>query len=188
MEWVTANTKALTRVRPSDGSGLKPGLGPAWSSEFLESPRPDNGRRAQAQAQPGPVIKSLGAQRALAILLSLKKLALLGKILSKILKSQKQLSFLLHFHYHWYVCLFLNISSILALFINVKLPEVCMKLIFFMVKWFNAEPSKPGKSVRPSPALGSAFWEEPKPRPGPRLTFKACVQPGPNPSPVRPHI
>ena len=52
----------------SDGSGLKPGPGPARSPGFLESPRPDFGRRAQARARPGPLVKSPGAQRALGIL------------------------------------------------------------------------------------------------------------------------
>ena len=52
----------------SDGSGLKPGPGPALSPGFLESPRPDFGRRAQARARPGPLVKSPGAQRALGIL------------------------------------------------------------------------------------------------------------------------
>ena len=51
----------------SDGSGLKPGPGPARSPGFLESPRPDFGRRAQARARPGPLVKSPGAQRALGI-------------------------------------------------------------------------------------------------------------------------
>ena len=51
----------------SDGSGPKPGPGPARSPGFLESPRPDFGRRAQARARPEPVVKSPGAQRALGI-------------------------------------------------------------------------------------------------------------------------
>ena len=51
----------------SDGSGPKPGPGPARSPGFLESPRPDIGRRAQARARPEPVVKSPGAQRALGI-------------------------------------------------------------------------------------------------------------------------
>ena len=51
----------------SDGSGPKPGPGPAWSPGFLESPRLDIGRRAQDQVRPEPVVKSPGAQRALGI-------------------------------------------------------------------------------------------------------------------------
>ena len=77
----------------SDGSGPKPGPGPARSPGFLESPRPDIGRRAQARARPEPVVKSPGAQRALGIWLSFKKLALLWKILSKNIKSQMQIIF-----------------------------------------------------------------------------------------------
>ena len=60
--------KKLFCVVFSDGSGLKPGPGPARSPGFLESPRPDFGRRAQARARPGPLVKSPGAQRALGIL------------------------------------------------------------------------------------------------------------------------
>ena len=51
----------------SDGSGPKPCPGPARSPGFLESPGPNIGRRAQAWAQPGPVVKSPEAQRALGI-------------------------------------------------------------------------------------------------------------------------
>ena len=76
-------TKAIVAVVVwlyiSDGSGLKPGPGPARSPGFLESPRPDFGRRAQARARPGPLVKSPGAQRALGIWLSFKKLALFWK-------------------------------------------------------------------------------------------------------------
>ena len=51
----------------SDGSGPRPGPGPARSPGFLESPRPDIGRRAQDWARPETVVKSPGAQRALGI-------------------------------------------------------------------------------------------------------------------------
>ena len=58
---------AMFLVEYSDGSGLMPGLGLALSPGFLESPRPDFGRSAQARARPGPLVKSLRAQRALGI-------------------------------------------------------------------------------------------------------------------------
>ena len=89
--WIR-NAKVFIMV-DSDGSGPKPGPGPARSPGFLESPRPDIGRRAQARARPEPVVKSPGAQRALGIWLSFKKLALLWKILSKNIKSQMQIIF-----------------------------------------------------------------------------------------------
>ena len=74
---------------PSDGSGPKPGPGPARSPVFLESPRPDIGRRAQARARPGPGLwsKARGLKGLLKYDFPLKKLALLWKILSKNLKS-----------------------------------------------------------------------------------------------------
>ena len=59
--------------------GQGPSPGPAWSPGFLESPRPDIERRAQARTWPGPVVKSPGAQRALGLWLSYKKLALRPK-------------------------------------------------------------------------------------------------------------
>ena len=60
--------------RISDGSGPKPGPGPARSPGFLESPRSDIGRRAQARAWPEPVVKSPGAQRALGCVKCVKSL------------------------------------------------------------------------------------------------------------------
>ena len=97
--WVTilfhkcmqAYSEPSSCLNTSDGSGPKPGPGPARSPGFLESPGLDIGRRAQAWARPRPVVKSLGAQRALGIWLSFKKLALFWKSLSKNLKSQMQI-------------------------------------------------------------------------------------------------
>ena len=106
---------------PTLGEGLKPGPGPSpWS-------------------------KARGLKGLLKYDFPLKNWHYFGKFLSKNIKSQMQIIFLLHFQYPLYLCLF---SSIFSLCINVNLPEFCVKLIFFRINWLNAEPGKP---ARPGP-------------------------------------
>ena len=63
-------------------------------------------------------------------------------------------------------CTFVYISSIFALCINVKLPEFCVKLIFFRINWLNAEPGKP---ARPGPWPGLEGRAQARARPEPDI-------------------
>ena len=89
----------------SDGSGPKPGPGPAWARPgalgFWRALGPTLGEGLKPGPGPGPWSKARGLKGLLKYDFPLKKLALLWKILSKNLKSRMQIIFLLHFHYPW---------------------------------------------------------------------------------------